>query len=56
MACPVVVGVLNHYLDMYPELNMKRVKTKMLEDATKDIIKGNPKFTPNLMVYLDRND
>jgi hypothetical protein len=56
MACPAAVGVLNHYLDMYSSLNMKDIKNKMLEDATKDTIKGNPKQTPNLMVFLKRND
>ena len=55
MACPVVVGVLNHYLDMYPQLNMKKIKRKILKDATKDIIKSNPENTSNLMVYLKRN-
>lgn len=56
MACPAAVGVLNHYLDMYPELNMERVKAKILEDATKDTIEGNPKNTPNIMLFLKRND
>jgi subtilisin family serine protease len=55
MACPAAVGVLNHYLDMYPRLNMRQLKEKMLSDATKDIIRGNPKNTPNLMVFLERN-
>jgi len=41
---------------MYPSMNMKEIKNKMLEDATKDTISGNPKQTPNLMVFLKRND
>lgn len=56
MATPALVGVLNHYLDMYPHLNMKQIKEKILSDATKDTIGGNPKNTPNLMVFLKRND
>lgn len=56
MGCPQIVGVLNHYLDQFPHLNMKKIKEKMLEDATKDTIEGNPKNTPNLMSYLHRKD
>jgi hypothetical protein len=56
MATPALAGVLNHYIDMYPSMNMKEIKNKMLEDATKDTISGNPKQTPNLMVFLKRND
>lgn len=55
MATPQNVGILNHYLDMYPDLNMKGIKEKMLSDATKDTISGNPRKTSNLMVYLNRN-
>lgn len=54
MACPEVVGVLNHYLDQFPQMNMKQIMSKMLEDATKDTIEGNPKNTPNLMSYIHR--
>jgi serine protease len=54
MAVPNLVGVLNHYLDMYPDLNMKGIKEKISSDATKDTIKGNPDKTNNLMVYLKR--
>lgn len=53
---PILAGIMNHFLDMYPDLNMKRLKEKILNDATKDTIKGNPKNTPNLMVFLERND
>jgi len=56
MATPILVGVMNHYLDIYPYLNMKQLKEKILSDATKDTIRGNPKQTSNLMVYLNRND
>lgn len=54
MACPAVAGVMNHVLDMFPHLNMKQLKEKIMEDATKNTISGNPKDTPNLMVYLKR--
>lgn len=55
MSTPILVGVMNHYLDMYPNLNMKQLKEKILSDATKDTIEGNPKQTSNLMVYLNRD-
>ena len=53
---PILAGVMNHYLDMYPDLNMKQLKEKILSDATKNTIEGNPKNTPNLMVYLNRKN
>ena len=52
---PIIAGVLNHYIDMYPNMNMKQIKEKVLSDATKDTIENNPKNTPNLMVFLARN-
>ena len=55
MSCPNVVGVLNHYLDQFPSLNMQEVKNKMMNDATKNHMVGNPKKTNNLLVYLHRN-
>jgi hypothetical protein len=55
MACPITAGVLNHYVDMYPNMNMAQIKQKMLSEATKNAITGNPnKRTPNLLVYLNR--
>lgn len=56
MACPQIVGVINHYIDQFPELNMKSLKAKMLQDATKNVIQGNPKQTNNMLVYLHRED
>lgn len=54
MATPIVAGVLNHYLDMYPSLNMSQLKNKLLTDSTKKIIKNNPPRTNNFLVYLNR--
>ena len=54
MACPVLVGVLNHYINQNPELAMKDLKEKVLNDATKDHIIGDKKQTINLLVYLRR--
>ena len=54
MSTPVFVGVLTHYINMYPELAMKEMKTKILGDATKDHIKSNRGKTNNLLVYLER--
>jgi hypothetical protein len=55
MSCPNLVGILNHYLDQFPSLNMQGVKDKMMSDATKNHMVGNPKNTNNLLVYLHRN-
>lgn len=52
MSTPIVAGVLNHYLDKYPDMNMKEIKEMLLKGSRKDTIKGNPKNTPNNMVYL----
>lgn len=56
MATPNLVGVLNHYLDLHPNLNMAQVKKKMMSDATKNHLTGNPKKTNNLLVYLNRDE
>ena len=56
MSTPNLAGVLNHYIDQYPQMNMKQIKEKLLEDATKDTIENNPDNTPNLMVYLHREE
>lgn len=56
MATPNLVGVLNHYLDQFPSLNMKAVKDKMMKDASKNKLSDNPKNTNNLLVYLHRED
>jgi cerevisin len=54
MATPILVGVLNHYIDQNPTLDMKDLKNKVLSDATKDILSGNPKGTKNSFVFLNR--
>lgn len=54
MATPLVAGVLNHYLDMFPHMNMMEIKKKILKDARDDFIIENPKNTPNKMIYLKR--
>jgi subtilisin family serine protease len=53
---PILAGIMNHVLDENPHLNMRQLKEKILNDATKNTIRGNPKNTPNLMVFLKRND
>lgn len=50
---PILAGIMNHYIDRFPEMNMKKLKERILEDATKDLIEGNPENTPNLFVFLD---
>jgi hypothetical protein len=53
---PQIVGVLNHYLDQFPQMNQNQILTKMLRESTKDIIKSNPKDTPNLMSFIKREN
>lgn len=55
MATPILVGVLNHYINQNPDLNMNSMKKLLLKDSTKDIMTGNPKGTNNLFVYLNRD-
>ena len=55
MSTPLMVGVLTHYINMYPELAMKEMKEKILSDATKDHIKSNVGKTNNLLIYLEKN-
>lgn len=55
MATPNLVGVVNHYLDLFPSLNMQTLKDKMKADSTQNHMKGNPRKTNNMFVYLDRN-
>jgi hypothetical protein len=55
MASPVLAGVLNHYLDMYPDLNMKGIKKIMLKMSTKDVIRGERTETSSHLVYLERS-
>lgn len=54
MATPILAGVLNHYIDQNPTLNMQDLKKKVLSDSTKDILVGNPKSTRNSFVFLNR--
>lgn len=56
MATPILVGVLNHYIDKYPSLNMKSLKNKILNKGTKDIISKNPSNTKNILVYVNRDN
>ena len=55
MACPMIAGVLNHYLHMYPEMSRDEIKNKMFKDANKNLIKNNKMKTKNLLVHLNRD-
>jgi cerevisin len=55
MATPILVGVLNHYIDQNPELSMKQLKKLVLKSASKSKINNNPRNTNNLLVYLERD-
>lgn len=53
MSTPILVGIINHYLHQFENVNMEQLKEKILNDSTKDIIDGNPENTPNKLVYLE---
>jgi hypothetical protein len=53
MATPILVGVLNHYIDKNPSLTMKTLKSKILNSGTKDVISKNPSNTKNILVYVN---
>lgn len=52
MATPIYVGVVNHYLNKFPDLTYEELKEKILQDATQDKIIGNKEETNNLLVYI----
>lgn len=52
MSTPILVGVLNYYVNLYPELNIKELKEKVLSESTKNKITGNPKQTNNFLAYI----
>lgn len=54
MSTPIYAGILNHYLDMFPELSQKELKEKILSDSTKQHIQDNENDTNNLLAYLHR--
>jgi serine protease len=55
MATPIMVGVLNHYLDMYPNIKMEDMIRLVDKLSTKNTINGYKKQTKNNLVYLNRN-
>lgn len=54
MASPVTCGVLTHYINMYPTMDMKGIRRKMLKGASKNVIQSNIRETSNLLVHLRR--
>lgn len=54
MSGPILVGVLNHYIDLHDDLNMKSLKQLVLEKSSKNQITNNPKNTNNMLIYLNR--
>lgn len=54
MASPVMAGVLNHYIDMFPEKTMADMLQYIKTSSTKNAIFSNKKFTKNYLVYLHR--
>ncbi len=55
MSSPVMVGVLNHYVDMYPNLNMKQIKEQLVKDSTQKVVKGKKFKTSSNLVFLNRS-
>lgn len=52
MASPVMAGVLNHYVDKFPNKNMDKLKKKVLSKSSKGVISTEKPNTPNLLAYL----
>jgi subtilisin family serine protease len=56
MATPIMVGIFNHYLDMYPNNNKMEDMIQLVDKlSTKNTINGYKKQTKNNLVYLNRN-
>ena len=54
MASPVVAGVLNHYIDMYPQHNQRQMIKILQKMSSKGVIKGRRDGTSNALIYLTR--
>lgn len=54
MASPVMAGVLNHYIDMFPKDNLRKLKKRIQQMSTTDIIVGDKPQTKNNLVFLER--
>jgi cerevisin len=56
MASPITTGVLNHYIDMLPQHNMKQMISILSNFSSKNVVKGASKpSTVSNLVYLSRN-
>lgn len=56
MATPLVVGIINHYLHMYPYLDNNGIKAKLTKLSSKNVVIGSKKNTNNNLVYLHRKE
>lgn len=54
MASPVMTGVLNHYIDMYPSYNQEDIIKFITASSSKDVISGFKPDTVSNLVYLER--
>ena len=52
MSTPILVGVLNYYLNVYPKLNLKELKEKVISESSKNKISENPEQTTNFLAYI----
>lgn len=55
MASPVLAGVLLHYIDMYPENNLKTMINLIIKMSSPNTVRGNKPSTVRNLVYLQRN-
>jgi hypothetical protein len=55
MASPVVAGVLNHYIDLYPQHNQQQMLGILEKLSSKNVINSKKQNTKNNLVYLTRN-
>jgi subtilisin family serine protease len=54
MASPVMAGVLNHYIDLHSNMNMKQIKEVVLKSSSKNVISGVKRSTTSNLIYLQR--
>lgn len=54
MASPLTAGVLLHYIDAFPDLNMTQMVDKINELSTKNAIGGHEDDTTTNLLYLSR--
>lgn len=54
MASPVVAGVLNHYIDLYPQHNQEQMRSILEKLSSKNVINSKKQNTKKNLIYLSR--